>query len=325
MEEQVKGFDLAVDANQRETTVHGSLDYPVSVYRINMDRVHAGYMRWHWHEELELVYIAEGLLEVSIQNATQILSQGDIFFVNRDALHCARQLPGQPCILYSILFHVNYLFGYEHSYLANKYLLPIVHFHNQTSVFPLLKEKHFPHITEIVTEIIRLSKEKPFAYEIMTKDLLLRFWLELLDFYQGFIVEKTDDFQTSNQLSIDEERVKSAVAYIAGHYDMPITLEDIAAAIHVSKSECCRCFKRCLKMSPFDYLLKYRIYTAVDMITNNPDKLSVSQIAAKTGFNSSSYFNKTFRKYMKCTPSEYKKNHANKVSPQIHRSNGVIS
>ena len=38
-----------------------------------------------------------------------------------------------------------------------------------------------------------------------------------------------------------------------------LTLEDLAAQIHICRSECCRFFKKCMNESLFDYLLDYRI------------------------------------------------------------------
>ena len=109
------------------------------------------------------------------------------------------------------------------------------------------------------------------------------------------------------QVVLDESRTKAAITYIMEHYEEPITLQDIADSIHISKSECCRCFKRCLQLTPFDYLLKYRIYSAVDLLAQDSSTLSISDIALKVGFNSSSYFNKLFKKYIGYTPSAYKK------------------
>ena len=84
-----------------------------------------------------------------------------------------------------------------------------------------------------------------------------------------------------------------------------VTLDDIANSIMVSKSECCRCFKRTLGITPFEYLMKYRIQESAKRIQRRPQD-SISEIAGSVGFNNTSYFNKIFKKYMECTPSEYR-------------------
>ena len=105
-----------------------------------------------------------------------------------------------------------------------------------------------------------------------------------------------------------EARAKEAIRYIEEHYANPISLDDIAASIHVSKSECCRCIRRCMKMTPFEYLMKYRIFRAASILQMNvPAPRSMSALAFSVGFNNASYFNKVFKQYLHCTPSEYKR------------------
>ncbi|WP_279373122.1 helix-turn-helix domain-containing protein [Clostridium arbusti] len=58
-------------------------------------------------------------------------------------------------------------------------------------------------------------------------------------------------------------------------------------------------------MTPFDYLIEYRISKASELLLKS--KEPISNIAFDVGFNGISYFGKVFRKYMNCTPSEYRK------------------
>ena len=102
--------------------------------------------------------------------------------------------------------------------------------------------------------------------------------------------------------------IRRAINYIREHYSENITLDDLAASIHLSKSECCRCFKRTLQLTPFEYLMKYRIFRAASILQMNvPAPRSMSALAFSVGFNNASYFNKVFKQYLHCTPSEYKR------------------
>ena len=42
------------------------------------------------------------------------------------------------------------------------------------------------------------------------------------------------------------------------------------------------------------------------IVENNPRAETISDLALSVGFNSTSYFNKWFRHYLKCTPTQYK-------------------
>ena len=107
--------------------------------------------------------------------------------------------------------------------------------------------------------------------------------------------------------SLDEVRVKDIILFIEEHYRESLTLDDLAGAIHISKSECCRCFKRTLQVTPVEYLIKYRIFQAAILLQQGlPSMQTISDLAFYVGFNNASYFNKVFKQYLNCTPSEYR-------------------
>ena len=145
-------------------------------------------------------------------------------------------------------------------------------------------------------------------------------WVHFLKKYNSHTV--LYDYKKSGEptLSPDEVRIKDAILYIQQHYTEPVTLDNIADSIHVSKSECCRCFKRAVNITPFEYLMRYRILQAAEKILQNDREMtSISELATSVGFNNTSYFNKLFKKYFDCTPTEYRKmsqtEHRDKLSP----------
>lgn len=104
---------------------------------------------------------------------------------------------------------------------------------------------------------------------------------------------------------ITEERLKQMISYIQTNYSERISLTQIAAASNISKSECMRCFKSMINISPIDYCIEYRISKAKELLENS--KISAVEIAQLCGFESPAYFTKTFRLRTKFTPSDYRK------------------
>ena len=49
-----------------EKKEHGNLEYPVAVYTLDIARLYTGFVRWHWHEEMELSMVIKGEAEYSI-------------------------------------------------------------------------------------------------------------------------------------------------------------------------------------------------------------------------------------------------------------------
>lgn len=293
---------IPVADNLYENKQHGSLAYPVAFYYVKkLSNMYLGIVRWHWHRELEIMYIIDGCAEFLVNDLSFVLKAGDCLFVNTNIMHAVHPVEGFDCEYISIVFHMNFVFGNGHSELATKYMLPLTN----DKAMRAVNLSDNPKAIKFVKQIIDENTQKTFAYELKTKGYLLQIWLLLLE--QREAQTKTPIKKESNlQVGLDESRVKQAITYITQHYAENISLEDIADFIHISKSECCRCFKRCLDLSPFEYLLKYRIYSATDLLSDPANNYSISDIAMLTGFNSSSYFNKIFRKYMGCTPSQFK-------------------
>lgn len=89
------------------------------------------------------------------------------------------------------------------------------------------------------------------------------------------------------------------------HYAEKIFLDDIARAGQLSRSECCRYFKRILKKTPLNYVTDYRILKSLILLQQSES--NVTDVAYHVGFNSTSYFIDKFRKSMNMTPLAYKK------------------
>lgn len=76
----------------------------------------------------------------------------------------------------------------------------------------------------------------------------------------------------------------------------------------MSEGQFCRFFKSQVHMTLIEYINYYRIGAACDQLLSGSEP--VSSIATGCGYSNISYFNRMFRKYMHCTPKEYRKAHS---------------
>lgn len=261
--------------------------------------------QWHWHEEVEFVIIKEGFAILQLPDEKLYLSSGEGIFLTPKQLHAIRPVDCEQCTLCTLKFDPAFLFSYSQSTLASKFLIPVL---DSPAMQYLGLKKGNPineEILNLVQIILSLFFEKQFGYELRIKGYLCELWYLLLSLSQDTSrIAPTH----SPHASLDDERVKEAMLFIQKNYMEPLTLEDIANSIHVSKSECCRCFQRALGLTAFDYLLKYRIFESTRKIMRGDRAAeSISTLAASVGFNNASYYNKIFKKHLGCTPTEYKK------------------
>lgn len=101
--------------------------------------------------------------------------------------------------------------------------------------------------------------------------------------------------------------VEKAETYIGTNYSYPVTVEDIAAYVGVSRSHLFRSFQNYMGKSPKEYLTEYRIKQACRLLKETD--LSVSAIAYSVGFENNLYFSKAFKKQKGVSPSDYRRSH----------------
>lgn len=98
--------------------------------------------------------------------------------------------------------------------------------------------------------------------------------------------------------------VEKAEDYISTSYSYPITVEDVASYVGISRSYLYRSFLTCLGQSPKEYLSEFRIRQASRLLKET--SLSVSAVAYSVGFENNLYFSKAFKKQVGVTPTQYR-------------------
>ena len=98
--------------------------------------------------------------------------------------------------------------------------------------------------------------------------------------------------------------VKRAVAWLARNHAAPVARWQLAEAVGASEDYLARIFHRDLGISPWDYLNRYRVHRAGQMLRSSDE--SVKAIAARVGFQDQAYFTRIFRKITGRSPREFR-------------------
>ncbi|MDD6037255.1 MAG: AraC family transcriptional regulator [bacterium] len=98
--------------------------------------------------------------------------------------------------------------------------------------------------------------------------------------------------------------VQKGIEYISANYSYPITVEDIASYVGLSRSHLFRSFEKVIAKSPKEYLTEFRIKQACNLLEHSD--LSITAIANSVGFENNLYFSKAFHKAMGISPKVYK-------------------
>lgn len=98
--------------------------------------------------------------------------------------------------------------------------------------------------------------------------------------------------------------------YISQNYHHKIYMEDIAEAIGISQGHLSRVFRQDTGEKIQDYILKFRIKRAANLLKYSDATLS--EISDYVCFNSQSHFGSVFKEYMKMTPGQYREKYKRK-------------
>jgi AraC-like DNA-binding protein len=106
-------------------------------------------------------------------------------------------------------------------------------------------------------------------------------------------------------LSKLDYRVKLALDHIKSHYLEEISINQVATIANAHPNWLGKQFKKEIRQDIRNYINQLRCEKAAELLAEN--KLNISQIGYKVGFNNSEYFNQVFRKHYRKSPSQYRK------------------
>lgn len=284
-----------VDPSGRELISHGNELFPVACY---YDDLAQDEVPWHWHEELELMIVAEGVSEVALGTEKRRLHPGQGIFVNSGVIHGAWNVSKGGCRYHSLVFHPRLVGGSVESIFWQNYVHPLISSQSFKYCFLDLSESWHEGVLATLEEGWLACAEEPAGYEFIVRETLSRITFQL------WRQSNARSAPVSDKTLRDGERIKQMLSFIQGHLGEPLTTKEIAAQASVSVSECLRCFHSTIGSTPIQYLKQARLQEAANLLRTTDRR--IAEIGTLCGFQEMSYFAKAFREQWGATPSEYR-------------------
>ena len=284
---------IVTDENGHELQTHGTSDFPCAIY--NSTR---GDYPWHWHDELELVYVYKGPILFAVGRERYTLNDGDGLFINSAVPHAVFAVNGCDYNESDIVVHPRLLYGSIDSVIWRKYLRPLIrcsalqgiHLHRDVDW-----QRRSAELIMRASEAWQVGAE---GYEVEIREHLTRFCIEIWQRNKEQIDEP------ESKLRQKSERVKIIMDCLQSRYPEQITLTELAAQVHICERECQREFKSIIGLSPMQYLCQLRLSEAAKMLKES--RAGVTEICFACGFQSPSYFAKIFKAKYGVTPQQYR-------------------
>lgn len=286
---------IRTDETLRETVCHGSDEYPFKYYNEDIWLFDFHCIDWHWHSEVEFVFIEKGTAEFLVGSGRYLLTEGTGIFINSQVIH--RFEASESVIIPNIVFSPS-LLSAEDSLIYRKYIQPLL----DSSVECLIFSPEVPWQKEVLKNLLLVFdvQDTESIGEIKTVELLLKIWETV---YENANI--SESIPAAKATAHTQAQLQIMMQYIHKNYSKHITLADIAQTVSVSKSSALNIFNKYLRVSPVSYLINYRLKRAAKLLASTDS--SIYSIASNTGFENVGYFCRSFKELFGVTPSEYRK------------------
>lgn len=285
---------LEVFSDLSERLNYNLSDFPLYVRKGFLRQFDRYTAACHWHADLEYILVLDGSMEYFINGQITHIDMGNGIFVNSRRLHYGFSIDKTECSFIVVAVHPVLLGDGAHTgkvYMEEK-------FGANADDFILLKNQiHWQ------TEALLLMYE---MYDEMHRNK--RNPLRLLSQAASLCACMGDHIeQVPSHLSNDQSwmAVWKMTEFVHRHYDLKITLDNIASAGNVCRSICCELFGKYICQTPNTYLIRYRVHKSCEMLQKT--NRSILEIAIACGFQSASYFSYVFRKEMGSAPQDNRK------------------
>lgn len=282
---------ITTDETLREKRSHGSHAYPFRYYLEDIGQFDLHCIDWHWHTEVEFVYLREGSALCRIGSQTYRLDAGQGIFINTQVIH-RFEAEGR-AIIPNIVFSPS-LLAAEDSLIYARYLEPVLLSGCDCAVF----SRDVPWQRDVLTKLLHVFALQEGENQLDTVCALLALW-GLLKAHLPMTQKRQEG------TAADHAQLQRIMQYIHANYPQSIALDDLAKAARLSKSSVLKLFQRELHVSPIRYLIRYRLQCAAKLL--HTAEGSVAQTAQTVGFENTSYFCRKFKALFGVTPSEYRK------------------
>lgn len=271
---------------------HEIIDVPVDTnvkFRTSTDP--GSYIPMHWHRAVEIIYIQEGSLDVTVESESFTIQTGDCIVINGNVLHSTKCTSPNTAILLQIPL------DFMEKYIPDLGQLIFLFDFRTKDQRQQTKQAMFKTILE---QLQIINDVHPDGYLLRFNSLIFELLFQL---YHNFAVKILQS--NTSQKKKDIARLEPVLDYISEHYREPISLNEIAEVACLQTGYFCRFFKKKMGITFLEYQNEYRLsFIYRDLITTRDP---VQVILERHGFTNYKLFRRMFLEYFGNTPTQIRK------------------
>lgn len=301
----------------QERRQHSTTWIPYSYYECKLPEWFAN-VPMHWHSEFELIHIRKGKGEFICGSQKLEAGEGELLLIPPNMLHAAYSCreqkmsaeeaepggcedggaEGDPGLIYDALVFSPVMLGSgSGDRCTNECIRPIVKGLIRTNVCIRRAAAAYEQAEAAAARIFACVHENSALADLLLKSELLHL-IWILEEGGEILFEK-------NGMEGETETIRPALEYMAQNFREDITVEQLAALVHLSKSHFMRCFRKAVGIGAIEHLTQLRIRAACEALGDGGEQ--IADIAFACGYSNLSNFNRQFLKRVGCSPREYRK------------------
>ncbi|AXG69136.1 bifunctional transcriptional activator/DNA repair enzyme AdaA [Kordia sp. SMS9] len=248
---------------------------------------------WHFHPEVELVYVNKGKGKCHIGNHLSYFNNSQLILIGSNLPHngFADRLTskGKETL---IQFKTDIL-GKEFYNLPEMQAISLL----------LEKAKKGIRFKPETKRIVGPKIEKLPKYEGFKRIIKLLEILDMLAVAEDYELLNVDGFAFETQPQ-DSVKIDTIFKYINSNFQRHISLDEIADEVNMTVPAFCRYFKKVTGKTFTKLVNEYRVVFATKLLLESQN--SITEICYESGFNNFSHFNKLFKEITGKSASKYR-------------------
>ena len=288
-------MELEAYTQYHETKLHEQPGFAYNTYLCTIPDDFSS-VNLHWHAQMEIIYIKKGEGTVSVNLRSFPVHAGDIVPVLPGELHQIEQRNGQRMEYENIIFSLELLDSTcEDDWCRANVLQKLL---QGTLSFPRPIVPGTPfhaQVSRCLDAADDACSHRNPGYNLLVKSQLFLFLYALFQ-------NQTASSRESLPPNDHTEKLKNVIRFVREHYGENISIADAAAISGYSEAHFMRIFKQESGQTFIHFLTEYRLTAATYLLRETNE--SVSNIAARCGFDNFSYFTRIFKRKYGRTPSK---------------------
>jgi AraC-like DNA-binding protein len=248
---------------------------------------------WHYHPEIELVYVNGGAGKRQIGSHVSYYTNGDLILIGANLPHCGftNEQTGNKN---ETVIHI------KPEFLGNDFF-GVPEMKKVQNVFG--QAKAGIAFTGETKE--RIGKKM----EMMEKQLPLERLLTLLSILDE--LESSEDYTVLNAdgfslelYTQDNDRINVVFNYVKDNFQEAIAIDEVSGLVSMTTPSFCRYFKKITNKTFTTFVNEYRLVHASKLLAEKP--ISINEVCYESGFNNFSHFSKLFKTYTGKSALQYR-------------------